>query len=265
MLFSKCFWAGARVFLATLVPLSAAYADTAVLRPKADTTLIQTQPDNNSGGQAFANAGTTQNYTQTRALFRFDTSSLPANALVNSVSLTFEVVRQPRDGFNPSLFGVHRMLQSWGEGNKTQVDENNPGLGEPATAGEATWNARFFGSQLWATPGGAAGIDYAAGTSSTMNVYGTGDSPYTFPSEDGIVEDVQYWLAHPDLNFGWMLKAENEDDNFTARRFASREDPNDFGPVLQIDYTVVPEPAFYAIAGSALLAFYGIRRSILQR
>ena len=242
------------------IATSTLHADTAVLRSVADTTLIQTQPDNNNGGQAFANAGTSQNYTLTRGLFRFDASSIPANAVVNSVSLTLEVVRQPRDGFNPSLFGLHRMMVSWGEGTKTQVDENNPGLGEPASAGEATWNARFFGSQLWASPGGAPGIDFAAGSSTVMNVYGTGDSPYTFPSEDALVGDVQYWLAHPDANFGWMLKAENEDDNFTARRFASREDPNDFGPVLQVDYTVVPEPALYAIAGTALLGFCWTRR-----
>jgi hypothetical protein len=135
------------------------------------------------------------------------------------------------------------------------ADPLSPGLGAPATAGEATWNDRLFGSYPWAAPGGAPGQDYIESVSSVVNVYGTGDSPFTFPSDTGIVNDVALWQQDPSSNFGWMLKAEDEDINFTARRYASREIP-DFAPNLQIDYTVVPEPRWYALGATAMLAIF---------
>jgi hypothetical protein len=230
-------------------------ADTLDLHPVADTTLIETQPDNNNGGQFFFTAGTTQNYPRVRGLVRFDVSALPSGAVINSVTLTLEMTKQPRDGYNSSTLGMHRMLQAWGEGDKTMADPLSPGLGAPATEGEATWNERMFGLHAWAAPGGAPGLDYADAVSSSVNVYGTGDSPFTFSSETGTVDDVALWQRDPNSNFGWMLKAEDEDINFTARRYASRENA-DFAPNLHIDYTVVPEPAWYALAGTALLGFF---------
>jgi len=47
-------------------------ADSAVLTSVADTTLIETAPDYNLGGALIVNAGTTQNFTRNRGLFRFD-------------------------------------------------------------------------------------------------------------------------------------------------------------------------------------------------
>src|SRR3954469_14687626 len=138
----------------------AAWAETLDLHPVADTTLIETQPNNNNGGQLFFSAGTTQNYPRVRGLVRFDLSALPAGAVINSVTLTLEMTKQPRDGYNSSTLGMHRMLQAWGEGDKVMADPLSPGLGAPATAGEATWNDRLFGSQPWAAPGGAPGQDY---------------------------------------------------------------------------------------------------------
>jgi hypothetical protein len=236
-----------------------AQAETLDLRPVADTTLIETQPDNNMGGQVFFSAGTTQNYPRVRGLVRFDVSGLPAGSIINEVTLTLEMVRQPRDGYNSSTIGLQRMLQGWGEGNKANIDPNSPGLGSPATAGEATWNARAFGSQLWAAPGGAAGTDYSSSISSALDVYGTGDSPYTFPTDTGLTEDVAFWQAHPGLNYGWMIKALDEDVNFTARRYASREDP-DFAPILHVDYTVVPEPSIQGLLGLASIVVLRLKR-----
>ena len=118
-------------------------ADTVTLRPVADTTLIETAPNNNLGGQPFANSGTTQNFTKNRALFRFDVSAIPTGAQVDSVSLAFEVTRQPVDGYAPADFGLHRMLVSWGEGAQTTANPGSPGQGAPASPGEATWLARF--------------------------------------------------------------------------------------------------------------------------
>jgi hypothetical protein len=251
-------WAARVACFSTLCGL--ARAETLDLRPVADTTLIETQPDNNMGAQPFFSVGTTQNYPRVRGLMQFDITALPAGAIINGVTLTLEMVKQPRDGYNSSTIGLHRMLQGWGEGNKLNADPNSPGLGAPATAAEATWNARLFGSKLWATPGGAAGVDYSADVSSSLDVYGTGDSPYTFASDTALIGDIAYWQAHPELNYGWMIKALDEDVNFTARRYASRED-GDFAPLLHIDYTVVPEPNLGTLLSVGTLVLFGIKRS----
>jgi hypothetical protein len=64
-------------------------------------------------------------------------------------------------------------------------------------------------------------------------------SPYLFDSTPQFIADVQRWLDHPESNFGWMLKTESETNNFTARRFASREDAFK-APRLAVDYFVPP-------------------------
>ena len=52
-----------------------------------------------------------------------------------------------------------------------------------------------------------------------------------------MIADVQLWLDHPEQNFGWMLKTEEEQSNFTARRFGSRELEDPFeSPQLTITY-----------------------------
>ncbi len=216
-------------------------ADSVILASDGDTTLIGAVPDNNNGGQTFVNAGVTQNYTTNRGLFRFDIGSrVPAGSKITHADLTLEVVRQPPpDDYKPSAFDLHRLLVSWGEGNKTNsssVTSPSPGLGEPATTNEATWNARFaFTTNFWTTPGGAATNDYAPSVSSSQFIYGLGDSPYTFASTPVMIADVQIWLDHPETNFGWILKSSDEAMNWTACRFGSREDPQT-APRLTLEY-----------------------------
>ncbi len=229
-------------------------AATTVLIPSgADTTLIQTQPTNNLGGATIVNAGTTQNFTRNRGLFRFEVASqIPRGARINSVDFVVEVTGQPRDGFTPSSFGLHRLLKSWGEGNKISADATHPGFGSLATIGEATWNSRFaLTTNVWSLPGGAATNDYAADFSAQAGIYGVGDSPYTFVSTAALVADVQSWVDDPAANYGWILISRAEEVNFTARRFASREDPGrepylvvDFTPPLIVERAVVIGSSF---------------------
>jgi hypothetical protein len=245
---------GRALLLAVSVPFVPApgSAETLVLHPVADTSLISAAPDNNNGGQAWVLAGVTQNFTTNRGLFRFDLSGLPPGSVIESASLSLEVTRQPRDGYAPGPFGLHRMLQAWGEGNKIALD-NAGGLGAPATAGEATWNAAFAGALAWTAPGGAADADFAAIASAEVFIYGVGDSPYLFPSTPELIADVQAWLDHPASNFGWMLRCEDESPNFTARRFGSREDAGSL-PQLFLQFTVIPEPSALLLLAAGLLA-----------
>ena len=223
---------------------SQAWTESVTLTAIADTTLIQATPDNNNGGQTFVNAGVTQNYTTNRGVFRFDIGAqIPAGSKITHADLRLEVVRQPpQNDYHPASFDLHRLLVSWGEGNKTNsssVTSPSPGLGEPATFAEATWNDRFaFTTNHWTVPGGAATNDYLPSTSASQFIYGVGDSPYTFGSTTAMIDDVQLWLDHPQTNFGWLLKSTDETVNWTACRFGSREDPQN-APLLNIEY----EPA----------------------
>ena len=239
-------------------------ADSVVVTPSADASLMQVSPNNSAGGSPFFLSGTTQNRTMNRALLQFDiASAIPAGSQITAVGLQLEVTRQPADGFEASLFGLHRMLRSWGEGG-TIVTENPGGLGAPASPGDATWTDRFAFDTPWLMPGGAAGTDFAETFSSSTLIYGV--DVYNFEGTLDMIADVQSWLDNPGTNYGWMLKTQSEDLPFTARRFASREDPNGAGPLLFIDYQVVPEPATCALlmVGAIAFASPSLRRKLIR-
>jgi hypothetical protein len=215
-------------------PLPAA---SVALTPVADTCVSEYWPTKNFGAMTFFNAGTTQNFTTNRGLIRFDVAAaLPAGAIIFSASLTVEVVGQPAEPWNSADFGLHRLLHDWGEGDNNASEPRSAGA---AGTNEANWLYRFaFTPEIWVTPGGALGVDYVASRSAAEYVYEAG-MPYTFGPTPGLAADIQLWLDHPETNFGWMLIVRNETTDFTARRFGSREDPQN-APTLQIDYLVAP-------------------------
>jgi hypothetical protein len=200
----------------------------------ADTSLMEVAPGNNNGGQSWVLSGRTQNGPRQRALYRFDLTNIPTNAIVRSATLQLECTRQPGDmSAENSPFGLHRMYRAWGEG--TNVALTNPGQGTPATPGEATWTHAFYPTNAWSTPGAASGADFSGNESSFAFVYGPDLSPYRFDTTPEMVADVQAWVNNPQTNFGWMLLCDAEDTIFTARRFNSREDTNS-KPALEIEY-----------------------------
>ncbi len=247
-------------FGAVLLAVFPSGAESIALNPIADATLIEVAPLANNGAERWVNGGTTQNFTRNRGLFRFDLASqIPSGSIINSVSLVLEVTRQPADGFAVGEFSLHRMLRSWGEGSKFAID-NNGGFGAPATPNntEVTWTDRFYPDFPWAAPGGAAGVDYSIDQSSAQVIYGVGLSPYAFATTSELVDDVQTWVDNPVVNFGWLLRAQVEEPNFTARRFGSRE--SGAPPILFVDFTVVPEPGVAAIGALGLVGWLLARR-----
>ncbi len=225
---------GSTLFLATPV-----HADSIALHPVADTTLFESAPNDNMGGWTHIAAGSTGSQgerTRNRGLVRFDpASALPAGAQITSVSLQLTVVLVPGQAGGGSAvnstFALHRLLQSWGEGDKLGD------RGFPADPGEATWNFRFFNDQSWSEPGGAPGSDFAAAPSATRAI--AGKATYLFGPSTALRDDVQSWLDAPASNFGWLLLTQSEERAKTARGFASREDP-DVPPVLLIEFTASP-------------------------
>jgi hypothetical protein len=235
---------------ALFLGLSLGRAESISIVVSEDTTLLEIAPDNALGGAVFFNSGTTALGTLNRALLYFDlTGLIPAGAQVTSVSLSMDVVRQPAVDPVASLFGLRRVLTSWGEGSTIEEDPGKPGKGGPAQLGDATWNHRSYSDSEWFAPGGAAGVDFSTEISAATVVYGQGDL-VMFDSTPQMLSDVQFWLQHPESNFGWMLKTEEELQPRTARSFASRE--SGYGPTLNIDFVVVPEPATWCFVGLAV-------------
>src|SRR5436190_10973463 len=128
-------------------------ADSLSLQPNADTTLIGIAPNNNLGVAEFFNAGFNGRGYESRALLSFDLTPMAPGSTINQTSLTLDVIRQPAENPTDSYFAFYRMLRPWGEGTKTYPGMS-PGMGSPATLGDATWNDRFYGMSLpWAAPG----------------------------------------------------------------------------------------------------------------
>ena len=206
-------------------------ADSVTLIPVADTTLFATDPTNNLGASTQLVGGSNGNTSPRRALIRFDFSTLPPNAVVQSVTLTLIVTKVAGGVPVASVFDLHRLLVDWKEGTGTGLF----GLG--AKPGETTWATRFYPSTPWTQPGGAAQSDFSDVVSASTFVDGLGS--YAFGSSSNLVADVQQWLSNPQTNFGWILISESEGINFTVRRFASREDTA-HAPSLSLVYTVPP-------------------------
>lgn len=190
-----------------------------------DTTLYQNRVDNSNGGFGFVFAGVTQDASPRRALVRFDLSAIPATAVIQSVELRLSVDRS-RPGTETHT--LHRVTAAWGEG---AVNSGEPGgLGAAATAGDATWNARLFGSASWATPGG----DFAP-TTSAVTVVDIEGTTATFTGA-AMILDVQAWADGTVANHGWILRG-NEVGVHNAKRFHSSEGVPGLRPRLTVTYT----------------------------
>jgi hypothetical protein len=240
-----------------VTPLSAA---TISLTATEDTTLFQRQPDNNLGSNPLL-AGSNAGGFRSRGLFRFDFSSLPADAVITDVQLQMSVTQVPDpDLFGPlveSNFGIHRMLVAWGEG--TGAGLGGGIQGRPAENGESTWNSRLHstnGSSVpWTDSGGASGSDFETNPSSSTSIRDLG--LYTFGSTPQFINDIETWIADPTSNFGFLLLNQSESTPGTARRFASTENNSGVSGAIAptLILTFVPEPSGYAMIALSFAGF----------
>ena len=198
------------LMLLFLAFVKGAWADTSTLTAASDNTLIEDfsfiNHSNGSGDAIYV--GNTQRVGERRGLLRFDLSSIPANASIQSVTLKLYLIKTHGD---VATLNLHRLLSSWGEG----ASNGFGGGGAPAETGDATWAYRFFNtSQVWTTPGG----DFSP-TSSIIALVDPGLGSLQNLSSPQMAVDVQQWVNQPATNFGWMLKSSTS----TAKAYASRE------------------------------------------
>ena len=219
--------AGAFAALVLAVPAGAAM-QTATFVPVADNTLIETPPANSNGAEPYVYAGRTLQFGVRRALLRFDVSTLPANATIQSVSLRVNLALT-RGGAIP--FGLHRVLASWGEGSAL-----GGGDGGAAGNGDATWIYRFYPTVPWTNVGG----DFVGAASATTNLEFASLNPFVWATTPQLVADVQQWRSDPASNHGWVIVSGREGEARTAKQIVSREGSTP--PLLTVQYTVPPPP-----------------------
>src|SRR4051812_10511092 len=203
--------------LLTFLSLTSAWADSVSVTAVADAFIEQNAPDANAvapfPGFISGGVGVFGQFDVRRGLFRFDLSSIPAGATINSAVLRLTVVKSPANGPANSIFEVRKILQNWGEF-------------------DVTWNSRLPGTS-WESAGasGAGDVDGLASSSTLVLLNGT----YDFNSTSELVADVLGWVNNPASNFGWLLISENEFTPRTARLFGDHESGT--GPLLLVDYT----------------------------
>ena len=201
---------------------------TVELLPIADNTLFEDttgSTSNGAGDHFFAGtvAGGGGNEFR-RGLLRFDLSSIPDNATINSVSVQLTVSRTISGDVPVNL---HTVLADWGEGGSDAPGQE--GQGTTASPGDATWLHSNFPTQVWDNVGG----DFNPNSSATEPVGPNGQ--YTWTS-DQLTADVLSWLADPSTNFGWIVIGD-ESTSGTAKRFDTRENPTeDNRPRLIVDF-----------------------------
>ena len=181
-----------------LVPVPATTA--LVLTASRDTTLYQESAVGNGAGEwifAGATEPSKNDAAMRRALLGWNLSTVPAGAVIASASVSLRMDRTISPSYS---FSLHKMLANWGEGSANAGSQE--GDGSPASATDATWLKPFFGQAgLWTTPGG----DFSGAGSASLGV--NASAAYTWNSP-GLAADVNAWLANPDTNFGWVLKAD---------------------------------------------------------
>jgi hypothetical protein len=176
-----------------------------------DNTLFEdADGDTSSGAGNSLYAGRNGQARARRAVLRFALGGLvPAGASVEQAILTLHVASAP-DTVAHS-FAVHRLLRDWGEG----ASAAGGGSGAPAAPGDATWIHASYPGEAWAQPGG----DFEPAPSATAFLVGVGPGDW---SGAGLVADVEAWLAHPESNFGWLVRGD-ESLVRSVRRFDARE------------------------------------------
>lgn len=218
------------VLLAAWLALAPAlFAATATFFPVADTTIAFGDDAQADGSTPTMIAGHLPFIeASSRALVRFNLSSLPSGVVVTSatVELTASVVAGDVQNIAQAHF-LHRLTLGW-------------------TEAGAGWTET--GGSFWENAGG----DFDPVADASVPIAGVGT--YTFASTAGLVGTVQQWATNAAANFGWALRSEAEDAGKSGRRFNTRETASG-RPKLVVGYFVPPPPVILKNARSGGASF----------
>lgn len=182
-----------------------------------DADIINSNPENNNGAcTSFIAANTNCSWNPSRALLKFDVSSLvPSNVIVKKAYLELHAI----DGLGPIGFIVHELTKAFDEGTSCNAK------------GACSWISATA-STMWTNPGG----DYDANPMS--GVVSDSANPIVIELNASV---VQKWINNPSQNFGMIIKAYPETGSGTClgAEFATSEHSNkSFRPKLTIYYNL---------------------------
>ena len=212
-----------------------------------DNTMFKGLELSNGIGEYFF-AGTTKDDVTKRALVMFNLAELvPEDITVDSAILVL-VPTKVKPG--STSINVHMLTTEWGEGSSKA--EDGDGKGAPATANDATWEFAKFNTHPWIRSGG----DYALEASATSTVSTGNDAVF---SSILITANVNFWLANPSNNYGWILIGD-ESSTSTSAKFGSRDHPDDMlWPKLKLYYQGTTSVNRFANSTSDLMLYQGAR------
>ena len=174
--------------------------------------------DSNYGGNVNIRVGRGKNSNRiSRGIIWFNLSYIPSDAIINSanLSLYFENVVST-DNTGNRTHEVHRVLQS------PNRDWTELGV---------TWND-YKSSTSWSTAGG----DFNATPTDTQNFNGSAEDTRI---RYDVTSDVQSFVRDGD-NFGWIIKDQDETQDYWRINYASSEDAKSRKhPILEINYTIL--------------------------
>jgi hypothetical protein len=221
----------------TLAIASAATAATTVVisgtADVVDSSLYGDDTDGNNGGGDWLHVGLTGSGAVRRAVIRFDTSAINSAAIVSEVTLS---LRADADGGTADNHALHSLTSSWVEGTGIGTGTGG-GQGGQVVAGSVTWDSREHGTTLWTSGGG----DFSPTPSAIIAAPNTCVTGVWTDNTagDGMVADVQDWIANPGNNLGWLVLGD-ESATFTARRYISSEQGGVNAPELSITLSTLP-------------------------
>ena len=195
-------------------------------------------------------------YDDRTTLIKFDVSSLPAHAVINTATLSLLYYDDWNIASSDSLtVAAYRLIRPWTEG--------TGGGAEDRTGAAFYYQYAYPDTTQWYN-GGARGVDHdrQASADASVTLYSITTPLWAAFSSDSIAASVAYWYANPSQNFGWVLDYTAYSDTMDGALFHSSEystSPADYvwRPKLDITYTVVPEPGvigLFALSLASLLS-----------
>ena len=203
---------------------SRAVAGTINLELAADTFINSASPSNNNGHSYSIFTGTNGMGGLMRGLVQF---TMPAQlqGRVTVSSVQFGLTTQLFPGGNTGTAAIAQLRaisEGWIEGNGFGNTQGTYVVGEACGGGifGATWDRpNCIGGTFWA----AAGATVSASLSGSVSVPASGGTPVVWPSQPGMIGDVQNWIDTPSSNHGWRISTSTEGISGQAQRFVSKE------------------------------------------
>ena len=182
-----------------------AAAVTVTLSPNADSWVSKDNPTDTNGGSSSLEVRASSGTNLRRALVRFDLSTIPACATIDSATLRIRVSSAPGSS---RTHNVHRMTSSW-------------------TEASVSWNNRTSGTP-WTTAGG----DFNPTFTAQATVSSTGYKTWNVQS------DVAAFVALSATNNGWLVRDNAETSSNATTVYSSKEASVGNRPELVVSYTL---------------------------